>query len=188
MGSSTDQKSVRMRSLNPSTDFCESLDTIKNLQTLLLFEEALSISQNASMLSRQALHRLRPTLARVATRSLATQASRPKAGSPKAARDDGLFWKAGLLGLLASVGVTTMEAQQQQQQQQQHLTPMERPLMNKEDLNHPPPRPDLPTFALEDVAEHCEDSSLWYTFRGGVYDMTFFLHGHPGGEPVSSVR
>jgi hypothetical protein len=137
------------------------------------------------MLSRQALHRLRPTLARVAARSLGTQAQpRTKAGpsSKKAAsRDhDGIFWKAGLLGLLASVGVTTsMEAQQQ------HLTPMERPPINKEDLNHPPARPDLPTFDLEDIAEHCDESSLWYTFRGAVYDMTFFLHGHPGGEPVS---
>jgi cytochrome b involved in lipid metabolism len=127
------------------------------------------------MLSRQALHRLKPNLARVAARSLATQAA-PKAGS-KAASDDGILWKAGLLGLLASAGVTTMEAQR--------LTPMERPPINKEDLNHPPARPDLPTFSLEDVAEHCEESSLWYTFRGAVYDMTFFLHGHPGGEPVS---
>jgi Cytochrome b5-like Heme/Steroid binding domain len=54
-----------------------------------------------------------------------------------------------------------------------------------ENLNQPPPRPDLPTISLEEVAEHCDESSLWYTFRGAVYDMTFFLHGHPGGEPVS---
>jgi cytochrome b involved in lipid metabolism len=52
-------------------------------------------------------------------------------------------------------------------------------------LNQPPPRPDLPTIPLEEVAEHCDESSLWFTFRGAVYDMTFFLHGHPGGEPVS---
>jgi hypothetical protein len=132
------------------------------------------------MLSRQALHRLRPALARVAARSLATQAPQSKAGSSKAAQDDGIFWKAGLLGLLASAGVTTMEAQ--------HSTPMEEhpPIHNHPPItNHPPARPDLPTFALEDIAEHCDESSLWYTFRGAVYDMTFFLHGHPGGEPVS---
>jgi hypothetical protein len=126
-------------------------------------------------------------MARVAARSLATQTQRPKAAGSKAAPEDdagGIFWKVGLLGLLASsVGVTTsmLEAQQQHS-----LVPVERPPMNKEDIsNHPPARPDLPTFALEDIAEHCDESSLWYTFRGAVYDMTFFLHGHPGGEPVS---
>lgn len=51
-------------------------------------------------------------------------------------------------------------------------------------LNQPPPRPDLPTFTVAEVAEHCdEENGLWYTFRGGVYDMTFFLNGHPGGMP-----
>jgi hypothetical protein len=33
------------------------------------------------------------------------------------------------------------------------------------------------------VNEHCDEESLWYTFRGGVYDLTFFLNGHPGGAP-----
>lgn len=51
------------------------------------------------------------------------------------------------------------------------------------DFNDPPPRPDLPTFSLEDVAEHNDESSMWFTFRGGVYDMTFFINGHPGGTP-----
>jgi Cytochrome b5-like Heme/Steroid binding domain len=51
------------------------------------------------------------------------------------------------------------------------------------DFNHPPPRPDLPTYTMEEVSEHADEESLWYTFRGGVYDMTFFLNGHPGGAP-----
>jgi len=42
---------------------------------------------------------------------------------------------------------------------------------SKSDFNRPPPRPDLPTFGLDEVAEHCDEESLWYTFRGGVYDM-----------------
>lgn len=49
--------------------------------------------------------------------------------------------------------------------------------------NDPPPRPDLPTIPLEEVCEHCDEESMWYTFRGGVYDLTFFLNGHPGGAP-----
>lgn len=52
-------------------------------------------------------------------------------------------------------------------------------------INQPPPRPDLPIFTREEVAEHTERESLWYTFRGGVYDLTHFYNGHPGGAPVS---
>lgn len=33
-------------------------------------------------------------------------------------------------------------------------------------LNTPPPRPDLPIYNQEEVAEHCGEDSLWYTFRG----------------------
>lgn len=54
-------------------------------------------------------------------------------------------------------------------------------------FNVPPPRPDLPIFSLDEVAEHNDEDSLWYTFRGGVYDMTSFLNGHPGGTPVSET-
>lgn len=50
--------------------------------------------------------------------------------------------------------------------------------------NYPPPRPDLPTFTMEEVSEHTDEDSMWFTFRGGVYDMTFFAQGHPGGAPV----
>lgn len=54
---------------------------------------------------------------------------------------------------------------------------------SKQDFNQPPPRPDLPTISLSEVQEHNDESSLWYTFRGGVYDMTSFIQGHPGGLP-----
>lgn len=50
--------------------------------------------------------------------------------------------------------------------------------------NDPPPRPDLPTFSMEEVSEHNDlDVGLWYTFRGAVYDLTTFYNGHPGGSP-----
>ena len=52
--------------------------------------------------------------------------------------------------------------------------------------NHPPPRPDLPTIPLEEVADHCDEESMWFTFRGAVYDLTFFINGHPGGTTVRS--
>ena len=67
-------------------------------------------------------------------------------------------------------------------------SPFQRPGIPVEDPNTPPPRPDLPTIPLEDVAEHSDESSLWYTFRGAVYDLTFFINGHPGGTPVSQCR
>jgi sulfite oxidase len=51
------------------------------------------------------------------------------------------------------------------------------------DFNRPPPRPDLPTIPLSELQEHIDDDSLWYTFRGGVYDLTDFQQGHPGGLP-----
>mmetsp|Transcript_9031 Transcript_9031/g.22031 ORF Transcript_9031/g.22031 Transcript_9031/m.22031 type:complete len:678 (+) Transcript_9031:359-2392(+) len=54
---------------------------------------------------------------------------------------------------------------------------------SKADFNQPPPRPDLPTFPLSEVQEHNDEDSLWYTFRGGVYDLTHFQQGHPGGLP-----
>ena len=53
-------------------------------------------------------------------------------------------------------------------------------------INSPPPRPDLPIFSRDEVAEHCDEDSLWYSFRGGVYDLTPFYQGHPGGAPVSA--
>lgn len=50
--------------------------------------------------------------------------------------------------------------------------------------NNPPPRPDLPIYTMEEISEHTEEDSMWFTFRGGVYDMTPFAQGHPGGFPV----
>ena len=49
--------------------------------------------------------------------------------------------------------------------------------------NDPPERPDLPIIPLEEVEQHNDEDSLWYIFRGAVYDLTFFKLGHPGGTP-----
>ena len=99
----------------------------------------------------------------------------------------------GLSVATATTGVTLLDAAtstsshypQPKQIQVDELTPATIP--SKPRLNEPPPRPDLPTYSREEVSEHCDEDSLWYTFRGAVYDLTFFYKGHPGGSPVRLV-
>lgn len=44
-------------------------------------------------------------------------------------------------------------------------------------------RANLPNFTLKEVAAHCtEEKGIWITFRNGVYDVTEFVDGHPGGR------
>jgi cytochrome b involved in lipid metabolism len=131
------------------------------------------------MLSRQALRKLRPTFTRVAVRSLATEAH-----NTSSSKNAQAFAYAGaLLGLIgAGAGVALMEPQKMKS------VAISRDPIPMEDPNTPPPRPELPTIPLEDVAEHNDESSLWFTFRGAVYDLTFFILGHPGGTPVSRKR
>ena len=41
----------------------------------------------------------------------------------------------------------------------------------------------LPEFSLKDVAKHkTKETGIWVTFGDGVYDITEFLHQHPGGS------
>lgn len=79
------------------------------------------------------------------------------------------------------------EYQFQKRPKQKYSSPDPIPLHGKDshysEFNNPPSRPDLPTFTIEDVAEHADESSMWFTYRGAVYDMTFFINGHPGGTP-----
>jgi len=133
-------------------------------------------------------NKLRPQVLRLAVRSLATATADAASNSHKkyflAAAAT-----AGVIGV-ATAGVTLMEARlkkspEQVAEVQADLTPNERGDHLKPEFNQPPPRPDLPTYSMEEVAEHCDEDSMWYTFRGGVYDLTFFLNGHPGGAPVS---
>jgi len=52
-----------------------------------------------------------------------------------------------------------------------------------EHINDPPERKDLPIIPLEEVEQHCDEDSMWFIFRGAVYDLTSFKNGHPGGTP-----
>jgi hypothetical protein len=131
------------------------------------------------MLSRQALHRLRPVISRVGTRALASQAGQQSSKSSKNAKP--FAYTGALLGLVAAgASAALMEASA--------LKPHAREPVALEDPNTPPSRPGLPTIPLEEVAEHSDEDSLWYTFRGAVYDLTFFINGHPGGTPVSKIQ
>jgi cytochrome b involved in lipid metabolism len=101
---------------------------------------------------------------------------------------------AGMLGVATTTvaTVTWMEPPPNPQLSKEAAAPDEDPTQaSKEDKefeqihpnNFPPPRPDLPEISLEEIAEHCDEDSMWFTFRGAVYDMTFFQQGHPGGAP-----
>lgn len=43
---------------------------------------------------------------------------------------------------------------------------------------------DLPTFSLEEVAQHNNASSLWVVISGRVYDVTRYYRRHPGGAAI----
>ena len=80
---------------------------------------------------------------------------------------------------------TESKGKYQKRPKQKYNPPTPPPLPPPEysELNDPPLRPDLPIIPLKEVKDHNDEDSLWLTFRGAVYDMTFFQHGHPGGAP-----
>jgi sulfite oxidase len=47
-------------------------------------------------------------------------------------------------------------------------------------------RPDLPDYRLTEICQHkTQDSRVWVTYGNGVYDITDFMVGHPGGERIA---
>jgi len=99
---------------------------------------------------------------------------------------------AGLSALLGTTTTLTLLEEKEESKyrtlpKQKYPSPPKAPVHGAEshhaDLNNPPPRPDLPTIPMSEVEEHNTEDSLWFTFRGAVYDMTFFTLGHPGGTP-----
>lgn len=46
-------------------------------------------------------------------------------------------------------------------------------------------RPDLPDYSFDEISEHTsKENRIWVTFHDGVYDITDFIGGHPGGERI----
>jgi hypothetical protein len=116
--------------------------------------------------ARHAVRRLaRPSTIRTVTRSLGSEAQAKAAGGERNAQGHPhqlLTAIGAFMGLaLGGAGVALMEPQKTKTPGP--VTPFERSSIPLEDTNTPPPRPELPTISLEDVAEHCDESSLWYT-------------------------
>jgi hypothetical protein len=140
-----------------------------------------------------ATKRLRPQVMRLAARSMATTTS--VSCGTNSDNCNHVFLAAAAVGVAFGLAMTAdnqikisqLESRKPHRLQQQSgdLTPAERGDHLKPEYNHPPPRAELPTYTMEEVSEHADEDSLWYTFRGGVYDLTFFAQGHPGGFPVS---
>ena len=84
----------------------------------------------------------------------------------------------GAAATVAAATTTTVTMMDQRRRIQPHYpqpdtmvpSPIEAPttLPQKPTVNSPPKRPDLPVFSRDEVAEHCDEDSLWYTFRGYV--------------------
>lgn len=146
--------------------------------------------------TRQVLHLRRPIL-RCAQRAFVAETQsgvgrdelRSKAPSHNAAA---VLLAAAAAGALTANTVTlTEESKYRSRPEQKYESPRSIPVKGAEshhaDYNDPPTRPDLPTISLEEVREHADEDSMWFTFRGAVYDLTFFKYGHPGGTPVSDL-
>eukprot|EP00538_Stauroneis_constricta_P011208 CAMPEP_0119554022 /NCGR_PEP_ID=MMETSP1352-20130426/6614_1 /TAXON_ID=265584 /ORGANISM="Stauroneis constricta, Strain CCMP1120" /LENGTH=678 /DNA_ID=CAMNT_0007600537 /DNA_START=94 /DNA_END=2130 /DNA_ORIENTATION=- len=155
-------------------------------------------SARTPTLSAESSVRLARSMGVRAMSALATNARSAGDSSSSAAADNRhLLAAASVFGLMAATAATassissntSMEAAAKARPAQtikadpNGVTPKERGEHLKPEFNHPPPRPDLPTYSMEEVAEHAEENDMWYTFRGGVYDLSFFLNGHPGGAP-----
>jgi len=40
------------------------------------------------------------------------------------------------------------------------------------------------SFTVAEVAKHKDESSMYLIVDGGVYDITNFVHEHPGGDKI----
>lgn len=146
--------------------------------------------ETTTMLSRTFIRRL-PASKAVLARSLSTQALNLSRNNASANQKQNLSWLGALSAIGASIAIGTsmtfLEAPHFRQPDGMIQSDTPTSIKKHPAINSPPERPDLPVFTREEVAEHCGEESLWYTFRGGVYDLTSFYQGHPGGAPVCSV-
>lgn len=46
-------------------------------------------------------------------------------------------------------------------------------------------KPNLPDYRRADVSAHkSKETGIWVTYKNGVYDITNFVAGHPGGDKI----
>lgn len=103
---------------------------------------------------------LRSGAARVACRAMATSAQ-SHVGSLSSV-DRHILWAAAAAA--TTVGIVTMNLQDQPASLE--AAPLKAASDNQiHPNNYPPPRPDLPTYTMEEVSEHADDDSMWFTFR-----------------------
>jgi hypothetical protein len=155
-----------------------------------------SIRRNM-MLNRQVI-KARPQIIRCAIRSFASEAQtgvgrEALSSNTSSTSSAAILLGAAVIGALTAGTVTfTEESKYRTRPAPKYESPRPIPVKGPEshhsDYNEPPPRPDLPTIPLEEVREHTDEDSMWFTFRGAVYDLTFFQYGHPGGTPVSPLK
>ncbi|CAJ1943583.1 unnamed protein product [Cylindrotheca closterium] len=137
------------------------------------------------MLSRTLVRRL-PVSKATLVRALSSHPPNTQ-NSNTTGRNQNSYWLGALsaLGASMAIGASMTLTEAPQFSQPDAMIPVETPTSIKDHptVNSPPARPDLPVFTREEVSEHSDEDSLWYTFRGGVYDLTTFYQGHPGGAP-----
>jgi hypothetical protein len=50
-------------------------------------------------------------------------------------------------------------------------------------LPAPGEKPDMPLYTRADLAKHAKmEDRVWVSYKDGVYDVTDFIEGHPGGQ------
>lgn len=102
---------------------------------------------------------------RVAARAMATEAASARIiiGSNSSGWDGQkplLLWSASLLGLMTTSSLIEMEAKKKE--------PKKNEIGQLMPDNYPPMRKDLPTFTLEEIAEHADEGEsvgLYSSFR-----------------------
>jgi hypothetical protein len=128
--------------------------------------------------------KMKPQVVRYCVRSLASQTQsaatkEPLSSNASNKKSAAILLGAAVVGTVTAGTATLMEeSKYRARPAQKYESPREIPVKSAEshhgDYNDPPPRPDLPTISLEEVREHADEDSMWFTFRGAVYDLTFF--------------
>jgi len=122
---------------------------------------------------------LRPAVASVAARALASTMASPAIAAASTSTTSG---SSGLGAAAAAAAAAALFAASGLALAEDEAADVA--FDNFEEPNQIPERPDLPIIPLSEVKKHYDtdvgDGTTWVTFRGGVYDVTEFLPGHLG--------